>query len=389
MKILYFEWKENSRDDMIAALQYLGYSVIRCHIPYREYEQDKDFMERLEAVITKYQCDLVFSFDYFPMIAKAAEKLELDYLSWVYDSPHWTLYSPTTWSNYNYIFVFDYQQYLLLKERGIPHVYHLPLAVNTRRINKQLQLPKNQIAYQADISFVGSLYERNLFDQVVYLPDRTKGYLDGIMDMQKAVFGVNLFPELISGAVAEELETYITLNMDESYGIEKRILYADMLDTKLTSTERREYLNEISSRYGLDLYTGSEAALVSGADYRGTISYAEEMPKVFLQSKINLNITLRSIKTGIPLRALDIMGAGGFLLSNYQPELAENFVNGEELVMYGGKEELLELVEYYLKHEKARKEIAFHGWEKIQKEFSYEKQVRVMFQLWEKGRKKK
>ena len=38
---------------------------------------------------------------------------------------------------------------------------------------------------------------------------------------------------------------------------------------------------------------------------------------MFANSKVNLNITLRNIKTGIPLRALDIMGAGGFLLTNY------------------------------------------------------------------------
>lgn len=389
MKILYFEWKENSRDDMIAALQSLGHLVIRCHIPFKEYEHDREFMERLETVITKYQCEQLFSFDFFPMLAKVAETLKLDYLSWVYDSPHWTLFSPMAWSKYNYIFVFDYQQYLLLKEREVPHVYHLPLAVNTGRLNKLLQLPRNGIAYQSEISFVGSLYEKNLFNQIVYLPDRTKGYLDGIMDIQKSVFGTELFSQLITGTVEQDLEKYIALNMDESYGIEKRILYADMLDTKLTSTERIEYLNEISEICRLTLYTGSDASLVPEADYRGIVSYMDEMPKVFLQSKINLNITLRSIKTGIPLRALDIMGAGGFLISNYQPELAENFVNGEELVMYGGKEEFLELVEYYLKHEKARKEIAFHGWEKVQKEFSYEKQVNVMFQLWEEERKKK
>lgn len=389
MKLLYFEWKENSRDDMIATLQCMGHSVIRCHIPYREYEHDREFMERLEKVITKYQCEIVFSFDYFPMIAKVAGKLELDYLSWVYDCPHWTLFSPMVWSNYNHIFVFDYQQYLLLKERGVPHVYHLPLAVNTGRLNGQLQLPEKEITYQADVSFVGSLYEKNLFDQIVYLPERTKGYLDGIMDIQKSVFGMDLFGQLISGTVEEDLETYVALNMDESYGIEKRTLYADMLDTKLTSKERIEYLNEISKRFRLVLYTGSEVALVPGADYRGTVSYVDEMPMVFLQSKINLNITLRSIKMGIPLRALDIMGAGGFLISNYQPELAENFVNGEEIVLYGGKEELLELVEYYLWHEKERREIAFHGWEKVQKEFSYEKQVNTMFRLWEQERTKR
>lgn len=53
---------------------------------------------------------------------------------------------------------------------------------------------------------------------------------------------------------------------------------------------------------------------------KGPIDYYNEMPYVFNNSRINLNITLRSIKSGIPLRAMDICGAGGFLLSNYQAD---------------------------------------------------------------------
>ena len=53
----------------------------------------------------------------------------------------------------------------------------------------------------------------------------------------------------------------------------------------------------------------------------GSVDYYDMMPYVFKCSDINLNITLRSIKTGIPLRAMDIMGAGGFLMSNYQVDL--------------------------------------------------------------------
>ena len=54
---------------------------------------------------------------------------------------------------------------------------------------------------------------------------------------------------------------------------------------------------------------------------RGIADSERVMPKIFKCSKINLNMTLRSIKSGIPQRAFDIMGCGGFLMSNYQPEL--------------------------------------------------------------------
>ena len=57
----------------------------------------------------------------------------------------------------------------------------------------------------------------------------------------------------------------------------------------------------------------------------------EELPCVFRYSKLNLNPTLKSIQSGIPLRALDIMGAKGVLLSNFQPELVEYFEDGLHL----------------------------------------------------------
>mgnify|MGYP002508081159 CR=1 FL=1 len=46
------------------------------------------------------------------------------------------------------------------------------------------------------------------------------------------------------------------------------------------------------------------------------------------------------------------MGAGGFLLSNYQTELAEQFEDGKELALYASKEELLAKAQYYLSHER-------------------------------------
>ena len=42
---------------------------------------------------------------------------------------------------------------------------------------------------------------------------------------------------------------------------------------------------------------------------------------------------------------MDILGAGGFLLSNYQPELAEYFEDGKEVVMYHSRADLVEKVQ--------------------------------------------
>ena len=86
------------------------------------------------------------------------------------------------------------------------------------------------------------------------------------------------------------------------------------------------------------------------------------MPLVFSQSKINLNISLKTIKTGIPLRVADVMGCGGFVLSNYQQELEEYFVIGEECVVYENLQDMFLKAQYYLEHEEERKRIAMQDW---------------------------
>ena len=110
---------------------------------------------------------------------------------------------------------------------------------------------------------------------------------------------------------------------------------------------------------------------LKGIKNMGEVHYMYEMPLVFKYSKINLNITLRSIRNGIPLRAIDIMGAGGFLLTNYQNDFAMHFVDGEDYVSYSDREDMLDKIKYYLEHEDERRAIAENGCRKVREEHTY------------------
>ena len=145
--------------------------------------------------------------------------------------------------------------------------------------------------------------------------------------------------------------------------------------------ERPEILRKVSEKYHLAHFAEEQDMTLTKVDFKGYADYRKEMPVVFAGSKINLNITLRTILSGIPLRCMDIMGAGGFLLSNYQPELDEYFVNGQEMVMFESQDDLLGKIEYYLTHEKEREEIAMCGQAKIQNEFCYEKKLKEIFSI--------
>ncbi len=104
------------------------------------------------------------------------------------------------------------------------------------------------------------------------------------------------------------------------------------------------------------------------------------MPKVFLFSKINLNFTSKPIRSGLPLRIWDILGAGGFLLTNFQSEIPEYFEVGKDLEAFASEEELVEKIRYYLAHDEEREEIARNGYQKAKEQYSLETRVRQMLE---------
>ena len=172
-----------------------------------------------------------------------------------------------------------------------------------------------------------------------------------------------------------KLNAHVIVNSSNSYNLFTRQQYQFTLCTNVAHLERMEILTQLSENFPTTLYSADlPEEFEDKIDYRGTVYYSTEMPKVFRLSRINLNITLKSIESGIPLRCIDILGAGGFLMSNYQPELVENFENGKEIVCYESTKDLIEKCRYYLSHEEERAEIARRGHDKARELFNYEKQ---------------
>lgn len=378
MRILYYSWEENSKIDMLDALSQLGHEVSLITFPVNNYLFHPELQSLIQKSAIDSCCDIIFSFNYLPLVSETAAHLKIPYVSWVYDCPHWTLFSPTIANPYNHLFLFDRAMEEQTRANGATHVHHLPLAVNTRRLQKLIKACPNT-AYTEDISFVGSLYENNAFRQIQYLPEKLHGYIEGLLASQKQIGGQDLIAELMTPELAKQLANYIKYQNDPLCPIPERSFFLSMLQTELTSRERTEYLNALADVFDVSLYSASDPNLCPKLRRKDAIHYTTEMPFVFAHSKINLNLSLRSIASGIPLRALDIMGCGGFLLSNYQPELNEYFSNGSEYVYFESKEDLLTKCEYYLCHPKERAEIASNGHFRVATDFSYEHQLKHMF----------
>lgn len=151
-----------------------------------------------------------------------------------------------------------------------------------------------------------------------------------------------------------------------------------VINRRITGTERQELLTAVGQKHSLDIYTPDSRLKLPGAVNHGTADYYRMAPLIFKITKINLNISLRSIKSGIPLRAFDIMGAGGFLLSNFQADFLDNFIPGEDFEYFESQQDLLDKIDYYLSHEDERAAIAKNGHDKVASAHTYIHRIKEM-----------
>lgn len=384
MNIIFLDWPCFCKEDSVAALKALGHTVSFFSHPEYDLRKSNAFDNAFDRFCKTDFFNLVFSYNFYPLVSEGCKRNNLKYISIVYDAPHVALYSYTIVYPCNYVFLFDQTQYQELSAMGITTVHYLPLAANTDRIAMLLSRPHMPERYQSDISFVGSLYneDHNLFDRLSGLSDYTKGYLEAIMEAQLKVYGYYFIEEVLPKRVLDEMKASMPYHAGFTGIQTDEYIYGNyFIGRKLTEMDRIRTLNSVAKYHPLRLYTLNSSYRASGIENMGTVDYDNEMPYVFHYSKINLNVTLKSIKSGIPLRAIDIMAAGGFLLTNFQADFLEHFIPDEDFVYYDDLDDLNHKIQYYLSHEIERERIAKNGQKKIRQYHSFEKHFQQIFEF--------
>lgn len=391
MHILMYRWKAYNYRDIEQTFLLLGHTVDNIEQELGSYDVSPEFERVIEEKIRGTHYDMVFTVNYFPLISNVCERTGVNYVSWTCDNPLISMYHESVFHACNYIFTFDKTNYLEFRGMGVKHIWYLPLAVDTERMDALLGAPEKperrnatqdseMRKYRGDVAFVGSLYERNSYDKIKNrLPEYLRGYFDAVMEAQLNISGANIVEPMLTTNILEQLQEYFQLEKSEgSFSDLGLIFQTTVLGFKIAEIERRRALIELSKHYRVNVYSNSDVSDLLRIQYCGSVDYWSEMPKVFRMSKINLNFTIPNIKSGIPLRIWDVLGCGGFLLTNYQAEIPYYFKEGEDLVCFDGLEDLCEKVGYYLEHEEERKRIAWNGYHKVREKHSYIERIHTI-----------
>ena len=117
--------------------------------------------------------------------------------------------------------------------------------------------------------------------------------------------------------------------------------------------------------------------------YAGGLLSNDEMVRVYRQTRIVFNPAWSSDdRHRIPqtkLRHFEVPGCGAFQLTNFNPELAELLVPGEEVAFYESDEDLVEKVAYFLCNDDAREEIARRGHQRVLSEHTLDHRLVTLF----------
>ena len=387
MNILFYRYGSICEPDIIASFKHLGFNITEdTREVYNKQILPSDCIKGLNELLKQDTYSFIFSINFFPSVSDVCNIWGIPYLCLIVDSPVLELFSTSLANPCNKVFLFDRQLYNDFHHINPDGIFHIPLATNVRDnyATATMASAADRARFSSDISFIGSLYsEKCLYNQIT-LPEKMRGYVDGLIEAQLLVYGYNFIEECVT---PELIEAFCKvrpelINFPDSMKVDtKAVIAQHIISVKVAEQERLRYLKALSEHFNVDLYTGSDTYSMPLIHNRGFAKTNTEMPIIFHQSKINLNLTAKSIRSGLSLRIFDVLGCEGFLITNYQAELPEHFNIGEDLEAYTSLDDLMGKCEYYLSHDKDRQEIAHNGFEKVKKYHTYDIRLTQMLEI--------
>jgi hypothetical protein len=220
----------------------------------------------------------------------------------------------------------------------------------------------------------------------------TRGFWGGMDSLLSSSF-----PELHRAihAAAEEYAKCPTIDLEEVYAhyidterFPFRGSVVDLVENNAAYHRRRQVLGAILD-LGLVTYGDAEwgdperAGPLANCWAGRRIDYFKELPAVYASSQININIFHPQCRLGLNPRVYDVLACGGFLLTTYNPGIADEFVDGEHLVTFRDSTELRQLVLYYRDRPEERRRIARAGQERVLAGCRYHDRMRRFFGMFD------
>jgi hypothetical protein len=150
-------------------------------------------------------------------------------------------------------------------------------------------------------------------------------------------------------------------------------------------SSRTELLESLCSRFGqMRIWGPGVGDVPAGSPIRRCYvrqAWGKEMYQVLHGSKVTLNHHGDVAPYANNMRLFEATGVGAMLVTDWKMNLHEMFEPGKEVVAYRSPEECVELVQYYLEHDKEREAIARAGQERTLREHTYHHRMQELVEI--------
>ncbi|MGG3283045.1 glycosyltransferase family protein [Paenibacillus solani] len=276
--------------------------------------------EDIVRLAKEFQPDLVLALNGVVLEAETLKVLRdrgFKTAIWFTDDPYYTDWTVSIAPRYDYIFTLESNCVSFYRDLGCQHVYHLPFAVNPN-----VFYPKHvPTSYQTDICFIGTAYWNR-----VELMDQ----LAPVLKNKRVV---------ISGWWWDRMQNYTQLS--------DKIKLGDWMSPEDTAT----------------YYNGAKIVI---NHHRSS-------------DDDTINANSRKLKAlSVNPRTFEISGCSTLQLSDTRHDMDQLYSLGAEIETYASHAELMDKIDYYLRHEEERQRIALNGLIRTRKDHTYHKRLSLM-----------
>jgi len=349
--------------DVVKTLHKLGHSVRFLHL------ERGNLKYEFRQEIKHHQPDYIFMLDAIGLMHEELVSTGIPYVSWFFDNPFNWLKSEHISENY-YIFIWDKTYVQELKDMGFRNVHYMPLAANPDIFFHQQSdsIPK------CDLSFAGSSLWSE--EDPPFKEEAKKTYIKLLADSLCKVPWVSLWK------IIDDINKQFNINFRLDNPDEKR-----EFELFLQNYARTGYRNSfVSAILDFNPHLYGDAGWINIVKkgkgiYQGRINNRIDLPVLYSNSAVNLNITVPQIRNSFSHRTFEIPACGGFLLSDYRPEAEIFFELDKEIVCFKNVQELKDKTRYFIDNPKERNSIADRGRKRVLGEHTYEHRLKKIIKI--------
>jgi spore maturation protein CgeB len=329
----------------------------------------RDDIASLFQTIGDFKPDFILTSNYAGMdnagiFANFFNDAKLPYVSWFTDTPRMILFNRTMYvSDYAVAATWERAYEPHLRRLGFEHVHYMPLATDPdvfRGVTRE--------TFERELAFVGN-------SMLVQLGEALEKHVE-VPHVTRAVEEAIREGRATRAAYAEGIADIIGLDLYDSLDETGQRNAELLLNYEVTSHERIELARTLAP---LGLEVRGDATWAKVIEKHGPgVHYFDQLSDFYNSTAINVNQTSLQMRDAVNQRVFDCPAAGGFVLTDNQPDLHDHFDVAREMVTYESLAELSDKARYYLQHREERQAIATRARARVLAEHTHAHRLRAL-----------